>query len=121
MTSEKKAFLTVLGMEIVADVVGETDTYYEVEKALGIAITKDAQHRITNIDFGPITGIARSADAEGVNFKLQKSHVLMAHTPIDDVINGHTRVTNPSKIQMASADTLANVSAIIDAADKFKK
>jgi|SRR6185312_11468297 len=119
MTNEKKAFLTVLGMEIVANVVEEFDTYYKLEKALGIAISKDANGRITNIGFGPITGTARGVDADGVDFNLQKAHVVLAHTPNDDVINAHTQVT--SKIQIATAGSVPAASAIIDAADKFKK
>lgn len=112
--TNKRCFLTVLGLEIVGELVEEREATYKLKDALAIVVQKDEKGRVTNINFSAITATARSADsADGYVMTLHKSQVALVHVPTDDIIDAHTKVH--SKIQIAPAN------AIIDASDKFKK
>lgn len=116
MTTEIKAFLTVLGATIIGNVTSETDSFYDLENALFLNARQDTNSGSIAIDFAPISVFADGDASKGVDFTLFKNHVVMPHAVKPEIEKSFNEITGV--IQLASSGDLAAVKSL---SDKIKK
>lgn len=116
MTKEIKGFITILGAEIIAVLGGESDDVYMLEHAFFLAPIQGEDGKAAP-PLAPLSHFGSGNVNEGIDFPLQKQHVLAVHDLHEKVIEIYENIINPHKIQVA--DTSAIVS--LDAARNTKK
>ena len=115
-TNVIKGFITVLGAEIVAVLAGETDDVYLLEHAFFLAPVQGENGKPAP-PLAPLSHFGSGNVNDGINFTLQRQHVLAVHDLHEKVIEIYEQIINPHKLQVA--DTSAIVS--LDAARSNKK
>lgn len=112
--SEIKAFVTVLGSTIIAEVFSETATAYELNGALGLNMNPiDPQDISKGLapSFMPVAFFTKSAIKDGLNFTLFKDHVVIAYEVEDEVVKLYSQITGKVKIEIATSNVISMLDA----------